>query len=133
MMEFYYIMHYVIYRYYRRHLETSESSIIYAFGIISGLSLVFINGIDYFMHLFFNIPRFLNKVSILVCVILCMIFKYIVLFRNERYREIFNEYDRLRDEPEMIAKCKQAKIFNYSLLVINIVTLFIIDYINNHK
>ncbi|SER00803.1 hypothetical protein SAMN05444375_1202 [Segatella baroniae B14] len=132
-MEFYYIMHYVIYRYYRRHLETSESSIIYAFGIISGLSLVFINGIDYFMHLFFNIPRFLNKVSILVCVILCMIFKYIVLFRNERYREIFNEYDRLRDEPEMIAKCKQAKIFNYSLLVINIVTLFIIDYINNHK
>jgi len=133
MMEFYYIMHYVIYRYYRRHLETSESSIIYAFGIISGLSLVFINGIDYFMHLFFNIPRFLNKVSILVCVILCMIFKYIVLFRNERYREIFNEYDRLRDEPEMIAKCKQAKIFNYSLLVIDIVTLFIIDYINNHK
>ena len=133
MMEFYYIIHYVIYRYYRRHLETSESSIIYAFGIISGLSLVFINGIDYFMHLFFNIPRFLNKVSILVCVILCMIFKYIVLFRNERYREIFNEYDRLRDEPEMIAKCKQAKIFNYSLLVINIVTLFIIDYINNHK
>ncbi|SEA09929.1 hypothetical protein SAMN05216455_103160 [Segatella bryantii] len=132
-MEFYYIIHYVIYRYYRRHLETSESSIIYAFGIISGLSLVFINGIDYFMHLFFNIPRFLNKVSILVCVILCMIFKYIVLFRNERYREIFNEYDRLRDEPEMIAKCKQAKIFNYSLLVINIVTLFIIDYINNHK
>ncbi len=132
-MEFYYIMHYVIYRYYRRHLETSESSIIYAFGIISGLSLVFINGIDYFMHLFFNIPRFLNKVSILVCVILCMIFKYIVLFRNERYREIFNEYDRLRDEPEMIAKCKQAKIFNYSLLVIDIVTLFIIDYINNHK
>ncbi len=132
-MEFYYIMHYVIYRYYRRHLETSESSIIYAFGIISGLSLVFINGIDYFMHLFFNIPRFLNKVSILVCVFLCMIFKYIVLFRNERYREIFNEYDRLRDEPEMIAKCKQAKIFNYSLLVINIVTLFIIDYINNHK
>ena len=133
MMEFYYIIHYVIYRYYRRHLETSESSIIYAFGIISGLSLVFINGIDYFMHLFFNIPRFLNKVSILVCVILCMIFKYIVLFRNERYREIFNEYDRLRDEPEMIAKCKQAKIFNYSLLVINIVTLFIVDYINNHK
>ncbi len=132
-MEFYYIIHYVIYRYYRRHLETSESSIIYAFGIISGLSLVFINGIDYFMHLFFNIPRFLNKVSILVCVILCMIFKYIVLFRNERYREIFNEYDRLRDEPEMIAKCKQAKIFNYSLLVINIVTLFIVDYINNHK
>ena len=132
-MEFYYIIHYVIYRYYRRHLETSESSIIYAFGIISGLSLVFINAIDYFMHLFFNIPRFLNKVSILVCVILCMIFKYIVLFRNERYREIFNEYDRLRDEPEMIAKCKQAKIFNYSLLVINIVTLFIIDYINNHK
>ena len=133
MMEFYYIIHYVIYRYYRRHLETSESSIIYAFGIISGLSLVFINGIDYFMHLFFNIPRFLNKVSILVCVILCMIFKYIVLFRNERYREIFNEYDRLRDEPEMIAKCKQAKIFNYSLLVIDIVTLFIVDYINNHK
>ena len=132
-MEFYYIMHYVIYRYYRRHLETCDSSISNAFGIISGLSLVFINGIDYFMHLFFNIPRFLNKVSILVCVILCMIFNYIVLFRNGRYREIFNEFDRLRDEPEMIAKCKQAKIFNYSLLVIDILLLIIVDYINNHK
>ncbi len=133
MKDFYYIIHYIVYRYYRRHLETSESSIIYAFTIIGGLSFVFIDLVVHFVCRFFNILIHFNKALIWLCVIIWMIFEYMIFFRNGRYREIFNEYDRLRDEPEMMAKCRQAKIFNYSLLVIDILLLIIIDYINNHK
>ncbi len=61
------------------------------------------------------------------------IFEYMIFFRNDIYREIFNEYDRLRDEAAVIAKCKQAKMFSCSLLVTDILLLIIVDYINNHK
>ena len=127
-MEFYYIIHYVIYRYYRKNLESRTMSMCRACSIL-GL----IGSIDYFVCLFLETPLHVTKPVALVCFVLGAIFEYMIFFRNNIYREIFNEYDRLRDEPEMMAKCKQAKIFNYSLLVIDIVTLFIIDYINNHK
>ncbi len=134
MMEFYYIIHYVIYRYYRKNLESRTMSMCRACGILMLLSYILIGNIDYFVCLLLETPLHVdNKPVALVCFVLGAIFEYMIFFRNDIYREIFNEYDRLRDEPEMMAKCRQAKIFNYSLLVIDIVTLFIIDYINNHK
>lgn len=36
MMEFYYMMHYVIYRWYRKHNEDQESSMVYAMSILGG-------------------------------------------------------------------------------------------------
>ena len=133
MMEFYYIIHYVIYRYYRKNLESRTMSMCRACGILMLLSFGLIGNIDYFVCLLLETPLYFDKPVTLVYIVLGAIFEYMIFFRNNIYREIFNEYDRLRDEPEMITKCKQAKIFNYSLLVIDIVTLFIIDYINNHK
>ena len=133
MMEFYYIIHYVIYRYYRKNLESRTMSMCRACGILMLLSFGLIGSIDYFVCLLLETPLHVDKPVAWVYIVLGAIFEYMIFFRNNIYREIFNEYDRLRDEPEMITKCKQAKIFNYSLLVIDIVTLFIIDYINNHK
>ena len=104
-----------------------------ACGILMLLSFGLIGNIDYFVCLLLETPLHVDKPVAWVYIVLWAIFEYMIFFRNNIYREIFNEYDRLRDEPEMITKCKQAKIFNYSLLVIDIVTLFIIDYINNHK
>jgi len=133
MMEFYYIIHYVIYRYYRKNLESRTMSMGRACGILMPLSFILIGSIDYFVCLFLETPHHVTKPVALVCFVLGAIFEYMIFFRNNIYREIFNEYDRLRDEPEMMAKCRQAKIFNYSLLVIDILLLIIIDYINNHK
>ena len=133
MMEFYYIIHYVIYRYYRKNLESRTMSMGRACSILMVLSSMLIGNIDYFVTLLFGIPLHYDKPVSLIFIIPGGIFEYMIFFRNNIYREIFNEFDRLRDEPEMIAKCKQAKIFNYSLLVIDILLLFIIDYNNNHQ
>lgn len=133
MIDFYYIVHYVIYHFYRRHNENCDTSIMYAFTILGGLSLGFIDLIDHFVCLFVNIPGHFNKVSILVYAILWMIFEYLVLFRNGRYRELFNEYERQSNTPEMKSKCKKAKIFNFSLLVLDILLLIIADYLNHYQ
>ena len=133
MIDFYYIVHYVIYHFYRRYNESCDTSIMYAFTILGGLSLGFIDLIDHFVCLFVNIPGHFNKVSILVYAILWMIFEYLVLFRNGRYRELFNEYERQSNTPEMKSKCKKAKIFNFSLLVLDILLLIIADYLNHYQ
>ena len=133
MMEFYYIIHYVIYRYYRKNLESRTMSMGRACSILMVLFFFIILNIDYFVCLLLETPLHVDKPVAWVYIVLWAIFEYMIFFRNNIYREIFNEYDRLRDEPEMMAKCKQAKIFNYSLLVIDILLLIIVDYINNHK
>ena len=48
MMEFYYMMHYVIYRWYRKHNEDQDSSMVYAMSILGGQSLLLLIGVNHY-------------------------------------------------------------------------------------
>ena len=61
------------------------------------------------------------------------ILEYKIFFRNKRYKELFDEYDRQSDTPSMKAKLRNAKIFNFSLFALDIILLFLLDYCNHHK
>ena len=132
-MEFYYIIHYVVYRFYRRHKESFESSLSYACLIHSILFFFLIGDIDYFLCLFLDMQLHINKTICYVYLILWAIFEYIVFYRNRRYIEIFSEYNRLSDTPEMKLKLKKAKIFNYSVFIVDLLLLIVVDYCNHHK
>ena len=133
MIDFYYIIHYVVYRYYRTHKESYIMSMLYACGLHMILSFTLIGNIDYFVCLLLGTPFHVDKLVAWGFIIFWVIVEYMVFFRNDIYIEIFDEYNKQTDTQEMKSKCKKAKIFNFSLLVINILLLIIVDYLNHHQ
>ena len=133
MIDFYYIIHYVVYRYYRRHKESYIMSMLYACGLHMILSFTLIGNIDYFVCLLLGTPFHVDTLVAWGYIIFWVIVEYMVFFRNDIYIEIFDEYNKQTDTQEMKSKCKKAKIFNFSLLVINILLLIIVDYLNHHQ
>ena len=115
MIEFFHTTHYVMYRFYRRHKEDLDVSMFYTCTIHCILSFLLIMEADYFLSLLLDTPLHINKPI------------------AKRYLELFGEYDRQSDTPAMKAKLKNARIFNFSLLAIDIILLFLMDYCNHHK
>lgn len=108
-------------------------SMLYACGLHMILSFTLIGNIDYFVCLLLGTPFHVDKLVVWGYIIFWVIVEYMVFFRNDIYREIFDEYNKQTDTQEMKSKCKKAKIFNFSLLVINILLLIIVDYLNHHQ
>ena len=133
MIDFYYIIHYIVYRYYRRHKESYTMSMLYACGFHMILLFALIGNIDYFVCLLLGTPLHVDKLVAWGYIVFWVIFEYMIFFRNDIYREIFDEYDKQSDTLEMKSKCKKAKIFNFSLLAINLLLLIIADFLNHHK
>jgi hypothetical protein len=106
---------------------------LYACGLHMILSFTLIGNIDYFVCLLLGTSLHVGKLVAWGYIVFWVIFEYMILFRNERYRELFNEYERQSNTPEMKSKCKKAKIFNFSLLAINLLLLIIADFLNHHK
>lgn len=132
-MEFYYIIHYVVYRFYRRHKESCVSSLSYACMIHCVLFFFLIGNIDYFICLWSNVSPTIDKTVAWGYIVLWAFIEYIIFYRNKRYLEIFDEYNRLGDTSEMKLKFKKAKIFNFAMLFINILMFLAVDYCNHHK
>ncbi len=107
-------------------------SLLYASGLQMLLSFMLIGNIDYFVCLFLDTPFQIDKPFGWGYIIFWVFFEYIILFRNGRYKEIFSEYDRQRLSSRMKFKCKAAKIFNFSLLFLDLSLLYLVDYCNNH-
>ena len=62
MIEFYFAIHYVIYRYYRkRWREDPFMSLLYACALQGCLSVLFWEGIDDLLHRLFDTPYLFNK------------------------------------------------------------------------
>ena len=133
MIEFFHTVHYVVYRFYRRHKEDLDVSMFYTCTIHCILSFLLIMEADYFLSLLLDTPFHINKPIAFAYMIVWAIFEYKTFFRNKRYLELFGEYDRQSDTPAMKAKLKNARIFNFSLLAIDIILLFLMDYCNHHK
>ena len=129
-MEFYYIIHYVVYRFYRRHKESFESSLSYACLIHSILFFAFMMEVDYFLCLFLDMQLHINGALVYSYQFFWTILEYFIFYRNKRYIDIFDEYNRLSDTPEMKLKLKKAKIFNYSVFIVDLLLLIVVDYCN---
>ena len=109
----------------------------YACSIQGCLSIGFVMNVE------FLISYMLNKESLILnidkyifvfgYVFLFYSFEYFIFYRNELYLEVFDEFSRESDSPVMQKKFKQAKIFNWSMIVLILIMFCIADYINHHK
>ena len=137
MLDFYFLIHYVLYRHYRRHGEDELSSLIAACSIQGTLLGILAVSIMYYAFLLLNRNFSFSDISIKIGAIAYTImflgFEYFIFYRNELYKEVFDEFLKESDTPVMQKKFKQAKIFNWSILIMDIIMLCIGDYINHHK
>ena len=137
MLDFYFLIHYVLYRHYRRQGERPFMALVYACSIQGTLLGILAVSIMYYAFLLLNRNFSFSDISIKIGAIAYTImflgFEYFIFCRNELYKEVFDEFLRESDTPIMQKKFKQAKIFNWSILIIDIIMLCIGDYINHHK
>ena len=132
MIDFYFMIHYVMYRYYRRHNEDSLTSMITAccLHLIFSETLMIMGG--GLLCRLLGYQSIINKPFIWSYIIIFAIFEFLVFFRKDRYLKIFTEYEKQIDTPAMKRKMKNAKIFNYSIFILDVILLFILDYLNHH-
>lgn len=132
MSEFYFEIHYVVYRFFRWRKEDRFGSMLLACGV---------HGFFYFLLLLFTdgtIQRLFGfseqlikgKTELIGCAIIWGIIEYFVFFRKERYIEVFNEYDKQIDEPVMKKRLNRARLFNCIVLVIDFIGLYIFNKLN---
>ena len=133
MIEYYYIAHYIVYRFYRIHKEDNLNSMIYACGVHFVLSFLFILEVNSYLCFFFDIQYHIHKPEGFGYLIFWAIFEYFIFFRRKRYLDIFNDFASQSGTPVMKKKFRNAKIFNTSVLIVEIILLFVSNYINRHK
>ena len=133
MIDFYFMIHYVVYRFYRkRSTEDRDICLLYAcclnLTFFSGLIL----GVAHFLCKLFEIQNIINKPFLCFYAIISLIFESLVFCWKDRYLKVFTEYEKQIDTPAMKRKMKNAKIFNYSIFIVDVIMLFIADYLNHH-
>ena len=127
------MIHYVVYRFYRkRSTYDRDTCLFYACSLhilLSG-SLMILG--EWLLDILLRYQSIINKPFIWSYAIISLIFEYLVFFRKDRYLKIFTEYEKQIDTPAMKRKMKNAKIFNYSIFILDVILLFILDYLNHH-
>ncbi len=134
MIDFYYIIHYTVYSFYRKHGEDKSTAAFSACCFHGALFTLFIIELLALCNKFsiFNIVG-ISKVSVLVISMFILSIDYFVFLKRKRYSEIFAEYDSLRDTEQITEKLKLAKFYNISIVLLEIMILFMIDYMNQHN
>ncbi|WP_276634390.1 hypothetical protein [Prevotella pallens] len=132
MIDFYFMIHYVMYRYYRRHNEDSLTSMITACCLQAIFSEALMILGEWLLSRLLGYQSIINKPFILYYLSIFAIFEFLVFFWKNRYLEIFGEYAKQIGTPAMKRKMKNAKIFNYSIFILDVILLFIVDYLNHH-
>jgi len=127
------MIHYVVYRFYRkRSTYDRDTCLFYACSLNILLSgSLMIRG-EWLLDILLGYQSIINKPVIWSYSIISLIFEYLVFFRKDRYLKIFTEYEKQIDTPAMKRKMKNAKIFNYSIFILDVILLFILDYLNHH-
>ena len=127
------MIHYVVYRFYRkRSTYDRDTCLLYAFSLHIILSGFLLLGAGHFLCKLFEIQNIINKPFLCFYVIISFIFENFVFCWKDRYLKVFTEYEKQIDTPAMKRKMKNAKIFNYSIFILDIIMLFIADYLNHH-
>ena len=133
MIDFYFMIHYVVYRFYRkRSTEDRDICLLYAcsLNILLSGSLMILG--EWLLDILLGYQSIINKPFIWSYIIIFAIFEFLVFFWKNRYLEIFGEYAKQIDTPAMKRKMKNAKIFNYSIFIVDVIMLLIADYLNHH-
>ena len=133
MIDFYFMIHYVVYRFYRkRSTEDKDTCLFYAcsLNILLSGSLMILG--EWLLDILLGYQSIINKPFIWSYIIIFAIFEFLVFFWKNRYLEIFGEYAKQIGSPAMKRKMKNAKIFNYSFFIFDVILLFIVDYLNHH-
>ena len=122
-----------MYRFYRkRSTEDRDICLLYACCLNLTFFIGLILGVAHFLCKLLEIQNIINKPFIWSYIIIFAIFEFLVFFWKNRYLEIFGEYAKQIDTPAMKRKMKNAKIFNYSIFIFDVILLFIVDYLNHH-
>ena len=132
MSEFYFEIHYVVYRFFRRRKEDSFGSMLLACGVHWCLFIIFLTIVDGTTQRQFELsePFIKGKAQGIVCLIIWGIIEYFVFFREERYLEVFKEYDQQSGNPDMKKRLNRARLFNCIVLVIDFIGLYIFNKLN---
>ena len=132
MIEFIFEIHYVVYRFFRRRKEDSFGSILLACGAHWCLYIIFLTIVDGTIQRQFGLsePFIKGKFEGIECLIIWGIIEYFVFFRNERYLEVFKEYDLQSDNPDMKKRLNRARLFNCIVVVIDVIGLYIFNKLN---
>lgn len=134
MLEFYYIIHYIVYSFYRKHGEDKSTAIFSACCFHGTLFTVFVIELIGLCNKYtiFHIGN-ISKEGVCVISLLILSIEYFAFFRRKRYLGFFAEYDNLRDTEQISKKIKWAKVYNICIVFFEIMILFMIDYINQHN
>ena len=127
------MIHYVVYRFYRKRSTYDRYTCLFyacSLHILLSGSLMILG--EWLLDILLRYQSIINKPFIWSYAIISLIFEYLVFFRKDRYLKIFTEYEKQIDTPAMKRKMKNAKIFNYSIFIVDIIMLFISDYLNHH-
>lgn len=132
MIKFYFEIHYVVYRFFRRRKEDSFGSMLLACGVHWCLFIIFLTIVDGTTQRQFELsePFIKGKAQGIVCLIIWGIIEYFVFFREERYLEVFKEYDQQSGNPDMKKRLNRARLFNCIVLVIDFIGLYIFNKLN---
>ena len=132
MSEFYFEIHYVIYRFFRRRKEDRFGSMLLACGVHWCLFIIFLTIVDGTIQRQFGLsePFIKGKAQGIVYLIIWGIIEYFVFFREERYLDVFKEYDQQSDNPDMKKRLNRARLFNCIVLVIDFIGLYIFNKLN---
>ena len=133
MIEFYIAIHYIVYRFYIRHKEERSTAMLYACCLHGLLFNALLIEIDWFCSRLLGFPcLFTTKYDAVKFMVAFLVFEYFVFYRKDRYLDYFEEYAQLSNTPVVKKRLKNAKIFNISIFVTDLIMILIIDYINNH-
>jgi len=123
-MIWYYYLNYKIYKFYVRKRESMPS----LFSFLGSVALLFFNIFTILAIVDFFYPFLLlgNKYYVLVLMGMLAIFNYLVLYRGEYYKEVFEDFDRTSDRYKHWNK--YVSIYIISSIFLFLVVLLIADY-----
>ena len=131
MIDYYFLIHFVLYRFRKKYGEDSFGSLVYACVAHKCMSTAFIVCVEKLLSELLSFPRIINKPLLLVVLLIFGLIDYFIFFRGNRYLEVFSEYYKFYDTPVMKKKLRNSRIYNWSLFVIDLILLFIVDYLNH--
>lgn len=132
MSEFYFEIHYVVYRFFRQHKEDGFGSMLLACGAHWCLIIFFLIIADSTIQRLFGLSEhfFKGKIEGIACMIIWQAIEYFVFFRKERYLEVFYEYDQQCEKPYMKKRLNRARLFNCIVLAIDLTGLYLLNNLN---
>lgn len=129
MIELYFFMHYVVYKFYRKHNEEPGMSMLYSSGL--HILLLFATLVSVLYIIGVSISN-LNILHVFLIMGFILLFEYFSFFKSSRFLAIFDAYDLTTETPKMKLKIRVAKYFNFVIILFNLLMLVYADYCNHH-